>query len=100
MAEITDAGGRRLVLRTLTALDRLRLFTAAGPHLAQNQPWLGMAVLACSVAAIDDVPLPLPATEALIEAAVQRLGDEGIAAVAAALAPDESAADSVANAKN
>ncbi len=100
MAEITDAAGRRLVLRTLTALDRLRLFKAAGPHLAQNQPWLGMAVLACSVAAIDDVPLPLPATEALIEAAVQRLGDEGIAAVAGALAPDETAHDSVANAKN
>jgi len=97
---ISDDSGRRLELRRLTALDKLRLFKAAGPHLAHNQPWLGMAVLACSVAAIDDVPVPMPATEALIEALVARLGDDGIAAVAAALAPDESGADSRTNAKN
>ena len=47
---VTDSDGRRLTLRRLTALDRLRLFKAAGPVLAQNQPWLGMALLACSVA--------------------------------------------------
>lgn len=97
---ITDTQGRRLELRKLTALEKLRLFKAAGPHLAQNQPWLGMAVLACSVAAIDDVPVPMPANESLIEALVQRLGDDGIAAIAAALAPPPDTADSTANAKN
>jgi len=97
---IEDDTGRRLELRNLSALDKLRLFKAAGPHLAHNQPWLGMAVLACSVAAIDDVPVPMPANEALIEALVARLGDGGIAAVAAALAPDAGAEDSSANAKN
>jgi hypothetical protein len=95
---VTDAAGRTLHLRRLNALDKLRLFKAAGPELAQNQPWLGMAMLACSVAAIDDVPLPLPANEALIEAAVRRLGDDGITAVAAALAPDN--VDTKAIAKN
>lgn len=100
MTVIVDGAGRRLELRKLTALEKLRLFKAAGPHLAQNQPWLGMAVLACSVAAIDDIPIPTPATEALIEALVQRLGDDGINAVAAALAPDATAADIMANAKN
>ena len=100
MTTITDTQGRRLELRKLTALEKLRMFKAAGPHLAQNQPWLGMAVLACSVAAIDDVPVPMPASEALIEALVQRLGDDGINAVAAALAPDPGAADIAANAKN
>jgi hypothetical protein len=83
--EVTDARGRRLSLRRLTALDKLRLFKAAGPVLAQNQPWLGMAVLACSVWAIDDVPVPAPASEAHIEALVNRLGDDGIAAIGAAL---------------
>lgn len=97
---VTDTQGRRLELRKLTALEKLRLFKAAGPHLAQNQPWLGMAVLACSVAAIDEVPVPMPANEALIEALVQRLGDDGIAAIAAALAPDADAATITANAKN
>lgn len=79
---VTDASGRRLSLRRMTSLDKLRLFKAAGPSLAQNQPWLGMAMLACSVAAIDDVPVPPPTNEQQIEAMVSRLGDAGIAAVA------------------
>lgn len=83
--EAVDAAGRRLSLRRLTALDKLRLFKAAGPMLAQNTPWLGMAILACSVAAIDGVPVPPPGNEAQIEALVQLLGDGGIAAVGAAL---------------
>lgn len=82
---VADSDGRRLSLRRLTALDKLRLFKAAGPVLAQNQPWLGMAMLACSVSAIDDVPVPPPASEQQIEALVSRLGDNGIAAAATAL---------------
>ncbi len=77
--------GAYLSLRRLTALDKLRLFKAAGPVLAQNQPWLGMAVLACSVAAVDEVPVPPPVTEGQVEGLVARLGDDGLAAVAAAL---------------
>jgi hypothetical protein len=84
---ITDAEGRNLVLRRLTALDKLRLFKAAGPALAQNHLWLGMATLACSVVAIDDVPIPPPANEMQIEALVARLGDSGINAIATALVP-------------
>ena len=100
---VTDAGGRNLLLRRLTALDKLRLFKAAGPALAQNQPWLGMAMLACSVAAIDDVPVPPPVNEQQIEALVSRLGDNGIAAAASALATEPaqaSQAEMVANAGN
>jgi hypothetical protein len=84
--DVTDTQGRRLQLRRLTALDKLRLFKAAGPALAQNQSWLGMAVLAASVTAIDDVPVPVPTNEQQVEALVGRLGDAGIAAVGAALA--------------
>jgi hypothetical protein len=85
---ITDAEGRRLAIRRLTALDRLRLFKAAGPLLAQNQPWLGMAVLASSVVAIDEVPVPPPVNELQIEAMIGRLGDVGTAAIAQALQKD------------
>ncbi len=81
-----DAEGRELTLRRMTALDRLRLFKAIGPVLAQNNPYLGMAMLAASVSAIDTVPVPAPVTEGQIEALVARLGDHGIAAVSAALA--------------
>ena len=91
--ETTDALGRRLTLRRLTALDKLRLFKAAGPQLAQNPPWLGTALLVASVTAIDDIPVPPPVSEGQIESIVQRLGDEGINAVSAALLPPAQALD-------
>ena len=99
---VTDDDGRRLYLRRLTALDRLRLFKAAGPMLSQNDRWLGMAMLAVSVSAIDDIPIPLPGTEHQIEALVNRLGDVGITAVAAALepAPASHSPEALANAGN
>ena len=56
--DATDAAGRRIALRRLTALDKLRLYKAAGPALAQNAPWMGVALLAASVTAIDDIPVP------------------------------------------
>ena len=77
-----DGKGRRLVLRRLTALDTLRLFKAAGPVLAGNEPWLSMAALAFSVLEIDGVPVPPPATEPQIESLIDRLGDAGLAAIA------------------
>ncbi|MDE2197918.1 MAG: hypothetical protein KGJ41_02760 [Rhodospirillales bacterium] len=53
--------------------------------MAQNQAWLGLAVLACSVSAIDGVPVPFPGNETQIEALVDRLDEEGLSAIAAAL---------------
>lgn len=79
---VVDSQGRRLSIRKLTALDKLRLFKAAGPVLSQNQPWLGMAMLASSIVAIDDVPVPCAVNEQQIEALVSRLGDDGIEAIA------------------
>jgi hypothetical protein len=87
---VRDGDGRELVLRRLGPLDRLRLFKALGSELAQNPPYLGMAMLAASVTAIDAIPVPVPATEAQIEAVVGRLGDTGLSAVAAGLS-DEAA---------
>ena len=79
---VLDGSGRHLTVRTLTALDKLRLLKAAGPELAMNQAWLAMALLAASVTAIDEVPIPPPSTELQIEGIVARLGDIGIDAVA------------------
>lgn len=85
---VTDVQGRQIELRRLTALDKLRLFKAVGPALAENQPYLGYAVLACSVTAIDGVPVPTPVNEAQIESMVARLGDSGLAAIGEALRPE------------
>lgn len=84
---IVDSLGRRLTIRSLTALDKLRIFKAAGPELALNQPWLAMAMLASSVTAINDIPIPPPSTETQIEALVGRLGDSGIEAIAETIDP-------------
>ena len=99
---VVDGQGRMLTLRQLNALDRLRLFKAAGPDLAQNAPWLGMAMLAASVVAIDTVPVPAPATEFQVEALVARLGDDGLAAISDALEanPEPTVAEAVAAAGN
>ncbi len=82
---VVDSLGRRLTLRQLNALDKLRLFKAAGPELAENPPWLGMAMLASSVVAMDDIPVPPPASELQVESLVGRLGDAGLTAVSDAL---------------
>ena len=74
-----------LELRRIGALDKLRLFKAVGPSLAQNEPYLGMALLAFAVAAIDGVPVPSPVNEAQIESLVARLGDSGLAAIGDAM---------------
>ena len=87
--EVVDARGRLLGLRRLSVLDRLRLYEAAGAELSRNDRWLGLAVLAASVAAIDGVPVPIPASKAGIESAVQRLDEAGLAAVAAGLVPEK-----------
>ena len=79
---VVDELGRTITVRQLTALDTLRLFKVAGPELARNQPWLSLATLAFSVVEIDSVPVPAPATEAQVERLVERLGDEGLNAIA------------------
>ncbi len=90
-----DAEGRHIMLRRLTALDKLRLFEAAGAELPRNDRWLGMAALAAAVTEIDGVPYPQPTGKSSIEAMIRRLGDGGVAAVAAALQESEMAPASV-----
>ena len=90
---VTDATGRVIELQRPNALDRLRLFKAVGPVLAEHDRYLGLAILAACVTAIDGVPVPPVATENQIEALVQRLDDPGLTAVGNALEPDAEAAD-------
>ena len=82
---VSDAAGRVLTVRRTNTLDRLRLFKALGPALAENERYLGLACLAFAVTAIDGVPMPQPTNEAQLEAAIERIGDDGIAAIAATL---------------
>lgn len=82
---VTDGQGRVLEVRRPGALDRLRLFKAVGPALAENERYLGYAMLAMAVSSIDGVPVPAPVNEGQLEGLVARLGDPGLVAVSGAL---------------
>jgi hypothetical protein len=86
---ITDKTGRRLSLRKVGVLETLRLYKALGPELAVNGPYMSAARIAASVAAIDDIPVPFPASETAVEALLERLDEHGAIAVSEAISrPD------------
>jgi hypothetical protein len=77
---VTDAKGRLLEVRLLTALEQLDLLEAAGAN-AGNAAWLGTALMAFSVRAIDGVPRPSPINRRQVRDAVAVLGTVGMSAV-------------------
>jgi hypothetical protein len=85
---VSDRSGRKIELRRVGVVEQLRLFKALGPELSENRAYFGFAKLAAAIAMIDDVPVPLPANEAGIEAVLERLGDDGVEAVGAYLSAD------------
>ena len=99
-SDIIDATGRTLTIRRPTTLDRLRLFKAVGPALSTNERYLGLAMLAFTVTAIDGVPVPQPSNEHQIESALDRLGDLAIEAIAASLNPEDTEGLATATAGN
>jgi hypothetical protein len=71
---VVDGDGRRLALRRVGAVEQLRIFKALGPSLSEKVPYLNGALVAAAVAMID-------------EAALERIGLEAMALVAAAIRP-------------
>jgi hypothetical protein len=82
---ITDKTGRKIQLRRVGVLEQLRLFKALGPELSLNDPYMDLAIIAASVSMIDNIPLLFPVDESTVEAILERLGCDGVAAVDAAL---------------
>jgi len=82
----TDAQGRKIGVKKLNALDRMRMFEAIGAENSKNEMYLGYASLAYHVASIDGEPISRPANKLQFEALIQRLDDDGLNAVAEAVA--------------
>ena len=77
---VTDARGREITLKKAGVLAQFRLIEALG-DTAKNEVYVRMAMPLLFVADIDGDPV-LPMTrKAEVEALIQRLDDEGIAAV-------------------
>lgn len=83
--EVPDSFGRIIKVRAITALQRMRMFEAIGA-LSRNEMYLGHASLACSVVSIDGEPVRFPGSKREVEALVDRLDNEGLAAAGVALA--------------
>ncbi len=79
---VTDKTGRVIELRRLGVVEQLRLFKILGPELSENRAYVGLARVAAAVAAVDGVPVPFPAGEAGVESILERLGEDGVTAIA------------------
>ncbi|MDA8231701.1 MAG: hypothetical protein M0006_10215 [Magnetospirillum sp.] len=82
VATVTDATGRSISIKRMNALDRLRMFEAVGSENVKNEAYLGYATLAFHVASIDGDSILKPANKLQLEGLIQRLGDDGLSAVA------------------
>jgi hypothetical protein len=100
---VKDARGRSIEVRKLRFADRMRLVELVGASNADNDKYLGLAMLTYSVSKIDGQPMGRPATKLALEAIAQELDDDGADAVAKAFtehfmaAPEADAKDAVKN---
>jgi hypothetical protein len=78
---VVDARGRRLVLVEPDFLTESRIMRAIGAASINQGYVMGYVLPAAMVVQIDDAKLPYPTTEQAIEAAIERLGHEGLGAV-------------------
>lgn len=85
---IKDKTGRRIELRRMGVLEQLRLYKALGPNLSLNEAYVGLAMIASAASMIDDVPMPFPNSETAVETLLDKLGDHGVEAIGAAIAPE------------
>ncbi|MDA8230744.1 MAG: hypothetical protein M0006_05345 [Magnetospirillum sp.] len=100
-ATVTDDKGRMIGIKRMNALDRLRMFEVIGGDNAKNEAFLGYATLAFHVVNVDGDAFSRPTTRRQLEAMIQMLDDDGLAAVAKGIAehfaPAEIDADAVKN---
>lgn len=78
---VTDARGRRIRLARPSVLAQYRIIQVLGGEAASNGTYVQMVLPLLFVAAIDDDPVFFPAKPVEIDALIQRLDEDGIAAV-------------------
>lgn len=81
----TDARNRRIGVERPRALLRFRLLKILGAENAKNEPLLGNAMLAFLVREINGEKVAQINSERQLEAMIDRLDDDGLAAVALCL---------------
>lgn len=79
--EITDANGRKIVLRKPGPLAQYRIVEAVGPERSRNETYMAMVNPLIWIASIDGEPVATPITHSEVEALIIRLDDVGLEAV-------------------
>jgi hypothetical protein len=82
---VTDEKGRSLTLRKPGALAQFRMVEAVGADAARNEIYMAMVMPLIYVVAIDGSALALPTTKRQVDALIQQLDEEGVAAAMAAV---------------
>jgi hypothetical protein len=80
IAKVTDTRGRVITLKKPGALAQYRIVETAGTS-AENGTYMSMVLPLIFVTAIDSDPIPQPSTKLQLEALIQQLDEDGIAAV-------------------
>lgn len=82
--DVVDSLGRKLKVKDPSILQESRLVRALGGDASTNNGYMmGYVMPAAMVVEIDGVAQPFPTTEMQVDAAIQMLGREGLAAVMA-----------------
>ena len=81
---VVDAKGRTILLKKPGVLAQFRLVKILG-EAAKNEVYMNMVMPMIFVAAIDGEPVHFPQTERQLEALIQQLDDDGVAAVVTGL---------------
>jgi hypothetical protein len=79
---VQDKRGRTITLRKLGPVQRTRLLKVIGPDSSRNLPLVGYYTMAVSVFAINGEEEAFPTKEMQLEGMLERLGDDGLEAVA------------------
>lgn len=80
---VVDAGGRRIVVKRLTPVETYRMMKVT--KATGDEGFFGMACMAAAVRSLGGEGCLLPHSEMTIEAMLQRLGADGLAAVGVAM---------------
>lgn len=78
---VTDGLGRAITLKKPGPLAQFRIVEAVGANSAENRTYMNMVLPLIFVTQIDEEMVITPATKGEIEALIQRLDEEGLAAV-------------------
>jgi hypothetical protein len=83
--KVIDARGRTIGVRRMRMSMRRRVLKAITPEMQEREKYLGLAMLAACCSSINDEPIRMPASESELDFLIDRLDDEGFAAIGQAI---------------